>query len=234
LYYKLSLSLSLSLSLIEYVHLLGIRLPAGEKAPPVFFPLLLTLQQRGFSPHLSTAQLTVHKEGSMGFIDEINEVPHKIETKLCLEAVRQDQNGKALEAENTVARLEKRLFSFEKTDRAGTPPVTIRAEIAREEHEASAGLMYRRNLPDGEGMLFVFERDEILAFWMKDTFIPLSIAFITSDGGIIDIRDMEPRNLNPVESARPARYALEVSQGWFTRNGIREGDRIILGAPGKA
>jgi uncharacterized membrane protein (UPF0127 family) len=93
--------------------------------------------------------------------------------------------------------------------------------------------MHRRNLPDGEGMLFVFERDQILSFWMKNTFIPLSIAFIASDGRIIDIRDMEPQSLSAVKSTRSVRYALEVPQGWFTRQGIREGDRIILGTVGK-
>ena len=90
--------------------------------------------------------------------------------------------------------------------------------------------MYRRKLPEGKGMLFVFERDQILSFWMKNTFIPLSIAFIASDGRIINIRDMEPQSLSAVKSSRSVRYALEVPQGWFIRQGIREGDRIILGS----
>ena len=106
--------------------------------------------------------------------------------------------------------------------------VSINAEIAKTNEERAQGLMFRTELPDGEGMLFVFERDEILSFWMKDTLIPLSIAFILSDGRIVEIRDMEPGNLNPIVSSRSVRYALEVPQGWFSRVSIGVGDRIIL------
>ena len=106
--------------------------------------------------------------------------------------------------------------------------VVIMAEIARTDEERSRGLMFRESLLDGEGMLFVFDRDEILSFWMKDTFIPLSIAFISSDGRVLEIRDMEPGNLNPVRSSRSARYALEVPQGWFDRVNLGIGDRLII------
>jgi uncharacterized membrane protein (UPF0127 family) len=106
--------------------------------------------------------------------------------------------------------------------------VTIKAEIARTEEERSYGLMYKEKLPDGEGMLFVFDRDEILSFWMKNTLIPLSIAFISSDGRIMEIRDMEPHNLDPVRSGRSVRYALEVPQGWFDRVNLGVGDRLVL------
>jgi uncharacterized membrane protein (UPF0127 family) len=88
--------------------------------------------------------------------------------------------------------------------------------------------MHRKKLPDGEGMLFVFERDEMLSFWMKNTLIPLSIAFIASDGRIMEIRNMEPGNLDPVRSSRSVRYALEVPQGWFDRVGLRAEDRLII------
>ena len=101
-------------------------------------------------------------------------------------------------------------------------------EIARTEAQRAQGLMHRTSLDDGAGMLFIFERDQILAFWMKDTLIPLSIAYISADGRILEIYDMEPGNLNPVVSSRSARYALEVPQGWFQRVGIRTGDRLIL------
>jgi uncharacterized membrane protein (UPF0127 family) len=86
--------------------------------------------------------------------------------------------------------------------------------------------MYRKQLPDGEGMLFIFERDEALSFWMKNTIIPLSIAFIASDGRITEIKDMRPRDLNAVKSSRSVRYALEAPQGWFTRAGISPGDTV--------
>jgi uncharacterized membrane protein (UPF0127 family) len=86
--------------------------------------------------------------------------------------------------------------------------------------------MYRKSLDDGKGMLFVFDRDESLSFWMKNTLIPLSIAFIASDGRILEIRDMEPESLTPVHSSRSVRYALEVPQGWFDRAGVKPEDRF--------
>jgi uncharacterized membrane protein (UPF0127 family) len=88
--------------------------------------------------------------------------------------------------------------------------------------------MFRKRLADGEGMLFIFERDEALSFWMKNTLIPLSIAFIASDGRIIDIKDMRPLDLSSVKSSRSVRYALEVPQGWFNRVNVRPGDKIII------
>ena len=115
-------------------------------------------------------------------------------------------------------------------ERAGAAPVSIKAEIARTNEERGLGLMHRKILNDGEGMLFVFERDEVLSFWMKNTIIPLSIAFIASDGRIIEIRDMRPNDLNAVKSSRSVRYALEAPQGWFGRAGVRPGDIVIIGS----
>ncbi|MCL2007840.1 MAG: DUF192 domain-containing protein [Treponema sp.] len=105
-------------------------------------------------------------------------------------------------------------------------PVKIIAEIALTDAQRSQGLMHRRELNDGHGMLFIFERDQLLSFWMKDTYIPLSIAFISSDGRILEIHDMIPLDLSPIRSGRSARYALEVPQGWFDRAGIVIGDRM--------
>jgi uncharacterized membrane protein (UPF0127 family) len=123
----------------------------------------------------------------------------------------------------------KRLETAELTlETAEGARVRIQAELARTETERAQGLMYRTSLADGEGMLFVFERDQILSFWMKDTLIPLSIAFINYDGRILEIRDMKPRDLSSVNSNRSVRYALEVPQGWFERAGIRVGDRLHL------
>jgi uncharacterized membrane protein (UPF0127 family) len=119
---------------------------------------------------------------------------------------------------------------FEKTEivieTAGNNRITMDVEIARDQKQHSQGLMYRRSLADGAGMLFIFERDQILSFWMKNTSIPLSIAFISAEGVIIETRDMEPFNLAPIHSSRSARFALEVPRSWFARAGIGPGDRI--------
>lgn len=104
--------------------------------------------------------------------------------------------------------------------------IVVSAEVARTEAERNRGFMERRHIPDGTGMLFVFENDQILSFWMKNTPSPLSIAFISSDGRIKDIFDMTPYSLAPVQSSGYARYALEVPQDWFMRTGIQVGDRI--------
>lgn len=122
-------------------------------------------------------------------------------------------------------RFESRSLVLEKV---GGGAIGIQAEIARNDRERAQGLMKRKSLDDGAGMLFVFDRDEIVSFWMKDTLIPLSIAFIAYDGRIMEIRDMEPQNLTPVRSRRLARYALEVPQGWFSRVGLAPGDRLDL------
>jgi len=114
-------------------------------------------------------------------------------------------------------------------ERENAAAVEITVEIARTDEERAKGLMYRKNLPDGQGMIFVFDRDQQLSFWMKNTVIPLSIAFIASDGHIIDIRDMQPNDLNSIKSSRSVRYALEVPQGWFGRVNVKAGDRVIIG-----
>jgi uncharacterized membrane protein (UPF0127 family) len=116
-------------------------------------------------------------------------------------------------------------------ERNGAGALLMRVEFARTAEERARGLMYRKRLPDGEGMLFIFERDEALSFWMKHTLIPLSIAFIASDGRIVEIKDMRaPGDLTPVRSSRSVRYALEVPQGWFARAGVQAGDVMRLGA----
>jgi uncharacterized membrane protein (UPF0127 family) len=110
--------------------------------------------------------------------------------------------------------------------RSGAASLVMEVELARTDRERSQGLMHRKSLEDGKGMLFVFERDQIMSFWMKDTLIPLSIAFIAADGRILEIKDMEPLNLSTVHSERSVRYALEAPQGWFSRAGITLGDTI--------
>ena len=113
-------------------------------------------------------------------------------------------------------------------ERDGQVITNVKAEIARTTEERNQGLMHRQNLPDGEGMLFIFDKDQVLSFWMKNTYIPLSIAFITFDGRIIDIKNMYPHDVTPVTSSRSVRYALEVPQNWFSRANVQEGDRVIF------
>ena len=106
--------------------------------------------------------------------------------------------------------------------------VNLNVEIAKNDSERSYGFMNRKKISDGTGMVFIFDRDQILSFWMKDTPHPLSIAYIDSKGTIRDIFDMTPYSLSPVISTVSVRYALEVPQGWFTKNGIKQGDKISL------
>lgn len=101
-------------------------------------------------------------------------------------------------------------------------------EIARTAEERRIGLMNRESIPEDGGMLFVFPESDYRAFWMKDTSIPLSVAFISSDGIIREIHDLEPFSLEHVHSRMPAKYALEVRRGAFDRLGIGPGDRVIL------
>lgn len=106
--------------------------------------------------------------------------------------------------------------------------ITVAAELAVTDEQRQRGFMERRTIPDGTGMLFVFENDQMLRFWMKDTPHPLSIAYIDRDGTIRDIFDMTPFSLAPVVSTVSVRYALEVPQGWFEKVGIRTGDAMLF------
>jgi hypothetical protein len=103
---------------------------------------------------------------------------------------------------------------------------TLTAEVAATPEHRATGLMHRFSLKPDHGMVFVFERAELQAFWMKNTFIPLSIAFITSDGRIISIEDMTPKDERSYWSSGPAQYALGMRKGWFAERGIKSGDRV--------
>ncbi|MCR4578910.1 MAG: DUF192 domain-containing protein [Treponema sp.] len=106
--------------------------------------------------------------------------------------------------------------------------IEVLAEIAKKPEDRTKGYMERKKIPEGTGMIFIFEQDQILSFWMKNTPHPLSIAYIDSTGKIRDIFDMKPYSLAPVLSTSSVRYALEVPQGWFKKNGIAVGDTIEL------
>ncbi len=102
----------------------------------------------------------------------------------------------------------------------------IQVEVADEEGERNRGLMQRRALSPDQGMLFVYPAERHLSFWMKDTLIPLSIAYINTDGLIISIKDMQPLDQRSVGSDGLARFALEMDQGWFAQNGVLVGATV--------
>lgn len=102
----------------------------------------------------------------------------------------------------------------------------IRAEVADNDLSRSRGLMFRRSLGQNQGMLFVFEDAGAHCMWMKNTFIPLSVAFLDDRGAITNIEDMQPQTEDAHCATRPARYALEMEQGWFAQRGIRAGFRL--------
>ena len=106
--------------------------------------------------------------------------------------------------------------------------VVINTELAKTEEEQMYGFMNRKNIPNGTGMLFIFKDDRIASFWMKNTPTPLSIAYIDYSGKIKDIFDMTPFSLATIVSTGYVRYALEVPQGWFSKNGIKVGDYLDL------
>lgn len=106
--------------------------------------------------------------------------------------------------------------------------VVVKAEIASKDSERNNGFMFRRNIPDGTGMLFVYNYDHIMYFWMKNTPHPLSIAFIDYKGEIKNIFDMTPYSESRIVSTVSVRYALEVPQGWFEKVGVKTGDYLDL------
>lgn len=102
----------------------------------------------------------------------------------------------------------------------------IWVEVAKTPNERAKGLMGRKHLGQNEGMFFIFEAERYHSFWMKDTLIPLSIAFIDKEGRIVRITDMKPLTLEPHHPPIPILYALEMKKGWFSANGINVGDIV--------
>ncbi|MGH7540758.1 MAG: DUF192 domain-containing protein, partial [Gemmatimonadota bacterium] len=102
----------------------------------------------------------------------------------------------------------------------------VRVEIAESEEERQRGLMHRESLPQDEGMLFVYPTERRLGFWMRNTLIPLDIAYIDSEGRIVDIQQMAPLDETTRYSRQPAMYALEMNEGWFEAHDVGVGDRV--------
>lgn len=104
----------------------------------------------------------------------------------------------------------------------------LNVAIADTPEERARGLMFRNELPEDQGMLFLFPGTANSGFWMRDTLVPLSIAFVEADGAIIDIQDMQPLSTEIHHAPAPYSFAVEANQGWFGKNGIAAGDRARL------
>ena len=102
----------------------------------------------------------------------------------------------------------------------------MEVQVAATPEQRQTGLMLRKDMPEHEGMIFVFEQASELCFWMKNTLLPLSAAFIEDDGTIVNIEDMMPQTLDSHCSAKPVRYVLEMNKGWFKRKGIKAGAKL--------
>lgn len=108
----------------------------------------------------------------------------------------------------------------------------IVAEVAATPQQQMIGLMHRRDMGANEGMLFVYEASGQQCFWMRNTLLPLTIAFIDDDGRIVNLADMQPMTEDSHCSAKPVRFTLEMHQGWFAKRGLKAGSRL-RGAPFK-
>ena len=131
----------------------------------------------------------------------------------------------------TLAPVTARAQAAEKAQSLPTIPLVVGgrkvvAEVARAPAEMATGLMWRFSLRPDHGMLFVYDQPRHMSFWMRNTFIPLSIAFIAADGRILNIADMAPQDESLHWSKGPALYALEMRKGWFAERGIRAGDAV--------
>ena len=102
----------------------------------------------------------------------------------------------------------------------------IDAQVAQHNEERSTGLMFRKEMPQHEGMLFVFDQPSRQCFWMKNTLLALTAAFVSDDGTIVNLEDMKPQTLESHCSLKPVRYVLEMNQGWFARKGVKAGTRL--------
>ena len=102
----------------------------------------------------------------------------------------------------------------------------IDTQVAATDEQRQIGLMYRAEMPYAEGMLFVFDMPSKQCFWMRNTLLPLTAAFVADDGTIVNLEDMKPKTSEPHCSAKPVRFVLEMNQGWFAKKGLKAGSRI--------
>ena len=135
----------------------------------------------------------------------------------------------AVLASATQASAEARL----KTTTLRLGPHPLKVEVVRTDEERARGLMFREKLDRDAGMLFIFDEPAYHSMWMKNTLIPLSVAFVDAQGTILNILDMEPQTLDSHMSAGPSIYAIETNKGWFAAKSIKAGDKVT-GLPRRA
>lgn len=126
--------------------------------------------------------------------------------------------GHALAQEGPQTQLPRVMLS------AGIHQIDTQVALTPEQHQI--GLMYRSEMPQGEGMLFVFQNPSKQCFWMKNTILPLTAAFVADDGSIVNLEDMKPQTTDSHCSLKPVRYVLEMNQGWFAKKGIKAGFKL--------
>lgn len=102
----------------------------------------------------------------------------------------------------------------------------IDAQVAMSPEQRQIGLMFRKDMPTQEGMLFVFEQPSTQCFWMKNTVLPLTAAFVADDGTIVNLADMKPQTLDSHCSSKPVRFVLEMNKGWFEQRGLKAGTKL--------
>ncbi len=137
-----------------------------------------------------------------------------------------------------VVALAGQLALAQETPQTGLPRIKlsagmhqITAQVAQTPEQRQIGLMFRKDMPQVEGMLFVFEQANQQCFWMKNTLLPLTAAFVDDDGTIVNLADMKPQTTDSHCSAKPVRFVLEMNQGWFDKKGVKAGARLS-GLPG--
>tara|TARA_B100001057_G_scaffold496413_1_gene597840 strand:- start:2129 stop:2539 length:411 start_codon:yes stop_codon:yes gene_type:complete len=101
-------------------------------------------------------------------------------------------------------------------------------ELAISQREKSKGLMYRKDLSNTDGMLFIWKNEDRRCMWMKNTYIPLDLGFFREDLTLIEVRDLSPRSLESVCSSEPAKYALELPKGWFSSHNIENNSKLVI------
>ncbi len=116
------------------------------------------------------------------------------------------------------------------TTTLGAGMYNLKVEVAQTPREHEIGLMYRTSMASNEGMLFIFPQSGVQCFWMKNTLIPLSVAFVTDDGTIVNTDEMQPQTLDSHCSTKPVRFVLEMNKGWFAKHGFKAGSKLT-GAP---